>query len=334
MATHEPIPAHLSPTRDLAGRRCMVTGGLGFIGSNVVAHLQRAGADVVVVDSLVPQHGGQLDNVGGDVEVVISDIGDDSVADALHGVDLIFNVAGQVSHHESMVDPMRDLDLNVRSHLRFLETVRRVAAGARIVQTSTRQVYGRPRYLPVDELHPTEPVDVNGVDKLACEQLHTVYARVHGLRSTSLRLTNVYGPRQHLERRGLGFLPVFIRSALEGHEIELFGDGSQLRDCLHVDDVVDAMMRASECERSCGEVFNLGHTDALPLTEIAQLTVDAAGSSSTVRCVPWPDELERIDIGSFHGDFSKAGRMLGWAPQIAFADGIASTIAHYRAVAA
>jgi UDP-glucose 4-epimerase len=316
-----------------AGQRCVVTGGLGFIGSNVVRHLVASDADVIVIDSLVPQHGGQRDNVPGEVEVVLADIGGSAIADVLEGADVIFNVAGQVSHHESMVDPMRDLDLNVRSHLQFLESIRRAAPAARIVQTSTRQVYGRPRYLPVDELHPTEPVDVNGVDKLACEQLHNVYARVHGLRCTSLRLTNVYGPRQHLDRRGLGFLPVFIRSALDGDEIRLFGDGSQLRDCLHVDDVVDALMRSVMCANSTGEVFNLGHTDALSLARIAELTIDAAASTSTVRCVEWPEELARIDIGSFHGDFSKAERVLGWKPQIAFAEGIRSTIAHYRALA-
>ena len=200
-----------------------------------------------------------------------------------------------------------------------------------VVQTSTRQVYGRPQYLPVDELHPTRPVDVNGVDKLACEQLHRVYADAYDMRTTSLRLTNVYGPRQHLQRDGLGFLPVFVRRALAGERIELFGDGSQLRDCLHVDDVVDAMMLAAAEPASVGEVFNLGHPEALSLAEIASLTVAAAGIGSGVECAPWPDGLERIDIGSFQGDFTKATTMLGWSPRIPFPDGIASTIGWYRA---
>ena len=317
----------------LAGRSCVVTGGLGFIGSNVVRHLIEVGADVAVIDALVPQHGGARSNIPDHVELLIADIDQPEVAEVIAGADVIFNIAGQVSHHESMVDPLRDLDLNVRSHLLFLETVRRVAPDTTIVQTSTRQVYGRPLYLPVDERHPTNPVDVNGVDKLACEQLHLVYSNVHGLRATSLRLTNVYGPQQHLERAGLGFLPVFVRLALAGDEISLFGDGSQLRDCLHVDDVCDALMRAATMPGTSGEVFNLGHSEVLPLSEIARLTIAAAGTDSTVRCVPWPAELERIDIGSFQGDFSKAQQTLGWTPRIPFADGMASTIAHYRSVA-
>ena len=317
----------------LRGTRCLVTGGLGFIGSNLVRHLVGIGADVSVVDALIPEHGGSRHNVADDIEVLVADIGAPDVADVAAGSDIVFNIAGQVSHHESMVDPLRDLDLNVRSHLLFLETVRRVAPNTTIVQTSTRQVYGRPLYLPVDERHPTNPVDVNGVDKLACEQLHLVYSNVHGLHATSLRLTNVYGPQQHLERSGLGFLPVFVRLALAGDEISLFGDGSQLRDCLHVDDVCDALMRAATMPGTSGEVFNLGHSEVLPLSEIARLTIAAAGTDSTVRCVPWPAELERIDIGSFQGDFSKAQQMLGWTPRIPFADGMASTIAHYRSIA-
>lgn len=317
----------------LAGRSCVVTGGLGFIGSNVVRHLVEAGADVAVIDALVPHHGGVRSNIADHVELLIADIGQPEVADVIAGADVIFNVAGQVSHHESMVDPLHDLDLNVRSHLLFLETARRVAPNTTIVQTSTRQVYGRPLYLPVDERHPTNPVDVNGVDKLACEQLHLVYSNVYGLHATSLRLTNVYGPQQHLGRTGLGFLPVFVRLALAGDEISLFGDGSQLRDCLHVDDVCEALMRAATVPGIAGEVFNLGHSEVLPLSEIARLTIAAAGTDSTVRCVPWPAELERIDIGSFQGDFSKAHQALGWTPRISFADGIASTIDHCRSVA-
>ncbi len=315
----------------LIGKRCVVTGGLGFIGSNVVRHLLEVGAYVAVVDSLVPQHGGVRTNISEHVELLVADIGDDKVADVLNGAEVVFNIAGQVSHHQSMVDPVRDLDLNVRSHLLFLETLRAVAPHAMVVQTSTRQVYGRPQYLPVDELHPTNPVDVNGINKLACEQLHLLYASVYGLHITSLRLTNVYGPQQHLGREGLGFLPVFIRLALAGQEIQLFGDGSQLRDCLHVDDVVDALMRAATNPTASGTVFNLGNSEALPLAEIARLTVAAAGTENPVRCVPWPDGLERIDIGSFQGDFTKAQRVLGWTPRIRFVDGIASTFKHYRA---
>ena len=316
---------------DVSGRRCVVTGGLGFIGSAVVHRLTDAGASVVVVDSLVPEHGGERSNVNGlDVEVLVADIGAPEVADAVAGADIVFNVAGQVSHLASMEQPLRDLDLNVRSHLAFLETLRRVAPDASVLLTSTRQVYGKPHYLPVDESHPTVPVDVNGVDKLACEQFHMLYGERYDLSVTALRLTNVYGPRQHLEREGLGFLPVFVRRALLGEEIELYGDGTQRRDCVHVDDVVDALLLSATTPDAAGEILNLGHEVSLTLAEIAELTQRAAGDESGVRLVPFPDDLLRIDIGSFHGDFSKAKRILGWSPRVSFADGIEATIRHFR----
>ena len=311
----------------------MVTGGLGFIGANAVHRLVELGATVVVIDALVPHHGGDpgnLDGLGaGVVEVVVADIADEAAADALEGADVVLNVAGQVSHLDSMERPLVDVDLNVRSHVAFLESVRRVAPGASVVQTSTRQVYGRPRYLPVDEDHPTQPIDVNGIDKLACEQFHLLYGTRYGLRTTVLRLTNVYGPRQHLEREGLGFLPVFVRRALLGEDIVLFGTGTQRRDCVHVDDVVDALVLAAVTADAPGEIFNLGHEDALTLDEIAHLTQHAAGRGGGISTVPWPQDLVPIDIGSFQGDFAKAKRVLGWAPRIAFRDGIRSTIDHY-----
>lgn len=310
-----------------AGARCVVTGGLGFIGSTVVHRLLDEGADVVVIDALVPEHGGDRRNVDGlGVEIRECSIGAPEVAHAVRGCDFVFNLAGQVSHLASMQRPVRDLDLNLRSHVEFLEILRAEAPRAICVLTSTRQVYGRPRYLPVDEEHPTAPVDVNGVDKLACEHFHLLYGRTHGLRSSVLRLTNVYGPRLHLDRSGLGFLSVFIRRALRGDDIELFGDGSQLRDCLYVDDVVDAILAAVSHPAAIGEIFNLGHSEVLSLAEIARLVVDAAGTASRVRCVPWPDDLEHIDIGSYQGDFSKAERLLGWVPRVGFAEGIRATI--------
>ncbi len=319
-----PLPA-------LAGSRCIVTGGLGFIGSNLVHELVGRGADVTVIDAMVPQHGGDRANLAGlDVTTLEARIDAPEVADALDGAEVIFNVAGQVSHLASIEDPLRDLDLNLRSHVSFLEMVRAVAPAAVVVQTSTRQVYGRPQYLPVDERHPTSPVDINGIDKLACEQLHLLYARVHGMRTSALRLTNVYGPRLHLGRPDQGFLAVFIRRALLGDDITLYGDGSQRRDCLHVDDVVDAMIAAATCPEAAGEVFNLGHHESLSLADIAGRIIEACGSTSAVTCVPWPDDLAKIDIGSFQGDYSKSSDVLGWKPSIGFTEGIRSTIGFYR----
>jgi UDP-glucose 4-epimerase len=316
-----------------AGRRCVVTGGLGFIGAALAHHLQGEGADVTVIDALIPQHGGDLRNIDGlgDVKLVRADIGDaELVTPAVADAEFVFNVAGQVSHLESMHEPLRDLDLNARSHLAFLEILRYNNPTAMVVQTSTRQVYGRPKYLPVDEDHPTNPVDINGVDKLAGEQFHLLYHAVHGLRTCALRLTNVYGPRQCLTRDGLGFLPVFIRRALRHEPITVYGDGKQLRDCLHVDDVVSAMCLAMLSPDAVGQIFNLGHPQALGLFAIANLTVAAAGGGSDVSLIPWPPEHAQIDIGSFQGDFSKAKRVLGWEPEVSFAHGIATTLDFYR----
>src|SRR5262245_6952641 len=246
---------------ELRGASCLVTGGLGFIGSNLALALAAGGARVAVVDALVPQHGGNrrnLDGAAAPISVTIADIGERAaMAPLLDGADVVFNVAGQVSHLESMTDPLRDLDLNVRSHLALLELVRELRPGAVVVHTSTRQVYGRPRYLPVDEDHPTAPVDVNGVDKLAGEQFHMIYSSVHDMAISALRLTNVYGPRQCLVRDGLGFLPVFVRRALQGESIQVYGDGEQRRDCLHVNDVVRALALAALTPDAVGHVFNL-----------------------------------------------------------------------------
>jgi UDP-glucose 4-epimerase len=318
---------------DFRGASCLVTGGLGFIGSNLALALAAAGARVAVIDALVPQHGGDRRNLDrADIPVTVAGIGDrEAVMPLLRDTDVVFNVAGQVSHLESMADPLRDLELNVRSHLAFLELARELRPHATIVHTSTRQVYGRPRYLPVDEEHVTTPVDVNGVDKLAGEQLHLIYAAVHDMPISALRLTNVYGPRQCLTRDGLGFLPVFLRLALTGGTISVYGDGRQLRDCLHVNDVVRALALAASTPEAAGTVFNLGHDEAVELGAIAQLVVDAAGGTSTITPVPWPADHARIDIGSFRGDFSKAKRVLGWEPRIGLAAGIADTVAFYRA---
>lgn len=315
------------------GKKCIVTGGLGFIGSNLALALANAGARVTVIDDLVETHGGDRRNIDrGDlsIDVVVANIADRSlVAPLLDGADYVFAVAGQVSHHESMLNPLGDLEYNVRSQLCFLELLREVSPSAVVVHTSTRQVYGRPRYLPVDENHPTSPVDINGIDKLAGEQFHLLYSEIHGMRISALRLTNVYGPRQCLMRDGLGFLPVFVRRALRGEAITVYGEGEQLRDCLHVDDVVNALALTALSSDAPGEVFNIGHPEFHSLREVAEIVVEAAGQGE-LTSIPWPAELVGIDIGSFHTDFSKAKRVLGWTPSIGLADGMSRSIDFYR----
>lgn len=325
---HDPVGTRASR---YAGTNCLVTGGLGFIGSNLALALAGADAKVTVVDSLEPRHGGDRENVAGaPVEVIVSDIAErDAVADTVAAADFIFNLAGQVSHLDSMTDPLHDLDINARSQLAFLEHVRRLNPGASIVYASTRQVYGRPRTVPVDESHPLDPVDVNGVSKLAADRLHRLYHRVHAMPASVLRLSNVYGPRQRLDGDHQGFLPAFVRRALEGEAITVFGDGSQRRDCLYVDDAVTALLAVSGNPAAYGEVFNIGHHDNESLLEIAHAVVAAAGSGEVVN-TPWPEDRARIAIDSYWTDHSKATEVLGWRPTWSLADGLAATLEHYR----
>jgi UDP-glucose 4-epimerase len=313
------------------GANCIVTGGLGFIGSNLTIALVEAGALVTVVDSLEPRHGGDRRNVAPtSPEVVIADIGDASaVSEPLASADYVFNLAGQVSHIDSMTDPVRDLDLNARSQLLFLELLRRIRPQARVVFTSSRQVYGRPQSVPVDETHPVRPVDVNGVSKLAAEQFHLLYHQVYEIPVAVLRLSNVYGPRQRLAGDHQGFLAVFIRQALRGETITLFGDGSQQRDCLYVDDAVAALLGAGAAPAAVGQTLNIGHPHSRSLDEIARTLVTVAGSGE-IEIRPWPSERERIAIGSFQTDSSKARSLIGWRPTVELEEGAERTLAYYR----
>jgi UDP-glucose 4-epimerase len=311
----------------------MVTGGLGFVGSNVALALAEGGAEVTVVDALVPTHGANPRNLEGAarrIDVIEADVGDaNTVRGAAVDAEIVFNLAGQVSHVESMARPMFDLDVNTRSQLGFLELLRTTGSDAVVIYTSTRQIFGHPRYLPVDEEHPVSPVDVNGITKWAAEQLHLLYSELYDIRATAVRLTNVYGPRQRLAGDLQGFLPIFVRRALADDSITVFGDGAQERDCLYVDDVVECLLLAARTADATGEVFNVDNDERLSLRQIAETVVDAAGSGS-IESVPWPPDRDAIDIGSYYGDSSKAKRILGWEPRTPFAEGIRKTIDFYR----
>jgi UDP-glucose 4-epimerase len=288
---------------------------------------------VTVVDALVPTHGGDrvnLDGAAGPIDVIEAHVDDVGVVrDAAAAAELIFNLAGQVSHVESMERPRFDLEINTASQLGFLEILREAGSNAVVVYTSTRQIFGHPRYLPVDEDHPVSPVDVNGISKSATEQLHLLYGELYGIRASSVRLTNVYGPRQRLRDDLQGFLPIFVRRALSGEPITVFGEGAQERDCLYVDDVVECLLLTARSDEAPGEVFNVGNDERLSLRAIAEAVVAAAGSGS-IESVPWPHDRDAIDIGSYYGDSSKAKRLLGWEPRTSFADGITQTIEFYR----
>ena len=315
------------------GRSVMITGGLGFIGSNLARRLVDLGADILLIDSLIPDYGGNLFNISGiedKVRVNIADVRDQSTMDYLvRDREVLFNLAGQVSHIDSMRDPYTDLEINCRSQLSILEACRRNNPRVKVVFAGTRQVYGKPDFLPVDERHLVRPTDVNGINKAAGENYHLLYNAVFGVRACSLRLTNVYGPRQLVKHSRQGFIGWFIRLAVEDREIEIYGDGSQLRDFVYVDDAADAFLRAGALDACNGEVFNVGGSQPVSHRELVALLLKVAGTGR-VRHVPWPDEKKAIDIGSFCADSSKLKARVGWEPVTPLEEGLRRTVDYYR----
>lgn len=316
-----------------AGKRVLITGGLGFIGSNLGRRLVDLGAQVLLVDSLIPDYGGNWFNIAGyedRLRVNIADVRDPySMRALVRGQDVLFNLAGQVSHLDSMRDPFTDLDINARSQLSILEACRHENPDIKIVYAGTRQQYGKPDYLPLDEHHLQHPTDINGVNKLAGEWYHIVYHTAYGLHTASLRLTNTYGPRQLMKHNRQGFIAWFIRLAVEGKEIEIYGDGRQRRDLCYVDDVVDAFLRVGACPETDGQVYNLGGLEPISLLDLARLIIEIAGQGS-IRLVPWPEERKRIDIGDVYSSYARIEAALGWRPTVPLREGLVRTIAYYR----
>lgn len=315
------------------GKRVLITGGLGFIGSNLARRLVELGADVLLVDSLIPEYGGNLFNIHGiedRVRVNIADVRDEhSMNYLVRGQDFLFNLAGQVSHIDSMRDPYTDLEINCRSQLSILEACRKHNPEIKIVFASTRQIYGMPDYLPVDERHLLHPTDINGINKMAGEWYHIVYNNVYGIRATALRLTNTYGPRMRVKDARQTFLGWWIRQLIEGQELQIFGDGRQIRDFNYVSDVVEAMLLAAADDDANGQVFNLGGDEPINLLNLAKLLIELNGGGS-YRIVPFPPERKAIDIGDYYGDYRRIQGKLGWRPRVPLREGLARTLAYYR----
>jgi UDP-glucose 4-epimerase len=316
-----------------SGVPVLITGGLGFIGSNLAWRLVDLGADVLLVDSLIPAYGGLLHNVdgiAGRVRINFADVRDrHALPHLVAGREVIFNLAGQTSHLDSMHDPFTDLDINCGAQLNLLEACRRHAPGARLVFASTRQVYGRPRYVPVDEAHPLHPTDVNGIHKLAGESYHLLYHAVYGLRACALRLTNTYGPRMRVKDARQTFLGVWVRLAVEGAPFEVWG-GDQLRDFSYVDDAVAALLAAAAAPALDGQVLNVGGDEVVSLRDLADMVVQAAGGDARYAVREFPPERQRIDIGDYYADDRAFRAATGWAPRVGIAEGLARTVAYYR----
>lgn len=315
-----------------AGQRVLITGGLGFIGSNLARTLVRLGAHVTVVDSLIPEYGGNQRNLAGctgKLHVNISDVRDHhSLPVFVRDQHFLFNLAGQTSHMDSMADPATDLAINAQAQLAILEAARRHNPGLRIVFASTRQIYGRPDHLPVAETHPLRPVDINGINKLAGEQYHLLYNQVHGLRSTVLRLTNTIGPRMRIKDARQTFVGIWIRRLMEEEPFEVWG-GDQLRDFTYVDDCVDAMLLAATSTKAEGAVYNLGGPAPVTLRQLGELLVGINGGGRLV-LKDFPADRRKIDIGDYYSDFTKIAAELGWKPRTSLRTALTRTLAFYR----
>jgi nucleoside-diphosphate-sugar epimerase len=315
-------------------KKVLITGGMGFIGSTLARRLVDLGAYITLVDSLIPEYGGNFTNIKGiedKIRLNISDVRDThSMKYLIKGQDFLFNLAGQTSHLDSMSDPFTDLAINCWAQLSILEACRNCNPKVKIVFASTRQVYGKPEYLPVDERHLLRPVDVNGINKMAGEWYHILYNNVYGIRSCSLRLTNTYGPRMRIKDARQTFLGIWVRLILEGRPFEVWG-GDQLRDYTYVDDVVEAFLLAASSTLADGKIFNLGGVRIYSLLDTARILLSVNGGGEFVT-KEFPNDRKKIDIGDYYADFTLIKETLRWEPRIDLKEGLARTIQYYSGV--
>lgn len=313
-------------------KKILITGGMGFIGSNLAIKLVELGADVTIVDALIADYGGNLFNiepVKTRIKWVKGDIREKKTVDKLvQDKEIIFNLAGTLSHIDSMTDPMTDLEINCRAQLSLLESVRKLNPQTKIVFAGTRNQYGRAKYLPVDENHPQEPTDINGINNIAAEKYHLMYTHVYGIKTVSLRMTNTYGPRHQMKHSRQGVLNYFLRKILEGEEVMLFGDGKQIRDVNYVDDVVSALLRVALSDTGWGEAYNLGGTP-VSLIDFVKKTIKIAGGGS-FKLKPFPSDRKQIEVGDYIASWEKIKKTYGWKPQVSVEDGIKRTVEYYK----
>lgn len=321
-----------SDMSNFQGKRVLITGGLGFIGSTLAIELLKLDASVTLIDSLEPNYGGNRTNIEGyekELSIVIDDVRNTSAVEKLiKNQDFLFNLAGQTSHLDSMQDPETDLAINCTAQLSILESCRHHNPSIRTVFASTRQIYGTPQYLPVDEKHPLRPVDVNGINKLAGEQYHLLYNNVHGLRSSVLRLTNTIGPRMRIKDARQTFLGIWIRKLLENQAFEVWG-GQQLRDLTDVDDCVQALLQSALSPNTCGKAYNLGGAETVSLETLAKLLIDIHGQGTFDLCA-FPKERAAIDIGDYYASDTLFRQATGWEPKIKLRETLERTLNFYK----
>ena len=314
------------------GARVIITGGLGLIGSALARRLVTLGAEVLLVDSMIPEYGGNLTNIADIRDRVIVNIGDIRGAYIMRFLladqNFLFNLAAQTSHLDSMAAPADDLAINCAAQLQLLEACRAVNPGITIVHAGTRQIYGRPDYLPVDERHPLRPVDVNGVNKMAGEAYHLLFHDVYGIKSRSLRLTNVYGPGMRIKDARQTFLGIWLRRVIEGQPFEVWG-GEQRRDLLYVDDAAEAFLYAAVTPEAEGLALNVGGYEPCNLADLAEAIIAAYGGGK-YEIREFPAERKRIDIGDFVTDDRRFRAISGWRPRVPLAEGLHRSLDYYR----
>ncbi|MGC8742028.1 MAG: NAD-dependent epimerase/dehydratase family protein [Candidatus Sumerlaeaceae bacterium] len=314
------------------GKKVMITGGMGFIGSNLAIALVELGARVLIVDSMIPEYGGNTFNiepVRDRVQVNISDVRDrTSMNYLIRDQDLLFNLAGTLSHVDSMKDPFTDLEINCVSQLSILESCRQFNPQIKIVFAGTRGQYGRTHGRPVNEEFPMRPVDVNGINNIAGEAYHLLYNDVYGIPACSLRMTNTFGPRHQMRHHRQGVLNWFLRQLIDGEKIRLYGTGTQVRDINYVSDVVEALLIAMAEERTNGQAFNLGG-QPLSLRQFVELAIEINGSGE-YELVPFPPNAKVIEPGDYIADYSKFHKLTGWKPRVSVREGIRRTFEYYR----
>lgn len=312
-------------------RRILITGGLGFIGSSLACRLVEYGAEIVLVDSLIPEYGGNIFNISGiedKVKIRITDVRDRKSIDYLmQDKDYIFNLAGTSSHIDSMRDPFIDLEINCRSQLCILESCRKYNPKAKIVFAGTRGQYGKAQYLPIDEKHPLSPIDINGINNIAAESYHILYNNLYGIRTVSLRLTNTYGPRHQMRHPRQGVLNWFIRQLIDNEKIKLYGDGKQIRDTNYIEDVIDAFLIAMVKEETDGQIYNLGGIP-ISLEEYVKKAIEVYGKGS-YEFVPYPREIKAIEVGDYIADYAKFQLAIGWKPKTGLEEGLKKTFDYY-----
>jgi UDP-glucose 4-epimerase len=313
-------------------KKILITGGLGFIGSTLAHRLAKIEADIYLIDSLIPEYGGNNFNINGiedKVKVNIADVRDKHSMDYLvKGKDIIFNLAGTLSHIDSMNDPFTDLEINCTSQLSILESCRKNNRDVKIIFAGTRGQYGKADHLPVDERHLMHPTDVNGINNIAGESYHILYNNIYGIRAVSLRLTNTYGPRHQMKHHKQGIINWFIRQLIESQTVKLYGDGKQIRDINYVDDVVEALLLVACNEKTNGEVFNLG---GIPknLIDLVETMIDVYGKGN-YELIPFKDDLKKIEIGDYIANYEKVKNVVGWQPKISLEEGLRSSFDYYE----